>query len=60
MLPGWAFELFINVLAGGLTVVVFGGLPGIGVDVLVDVNVNADVFAGVKFLMPAPLKVFCR
>ena len=35
------------------------GLPGIDVDVLVDVNVN--VFAGVitvKFVMPAPLEVF--
>ena len=62
MLSGGAVELFINTLAGVLTVVVFCVLPDIGVDVLVDVNAN--VFAGVmttfEFAMPGPLEDFRR
>ena len=47
----------MDTLVGVLTVVIIGGLPGIRVNMLVDVNVNA--FAGVmtvKVAMPAPLE----
>ena len=56
-------DLWMDTLAGSMFgVVIISGLSGIGVDVLVDVNVN--VFAGVmtvKFAMPTPLEGFgCR
>ena len=43
-----------------LTVVVIGGLAGIGVDLLVELNVNmfAGVTTEVKFVMPASLDGF--
>ena len=52
-----AVDLSMNTFVSVLTVVLIGGLPGVDVDVLVDVNAN--VFAGVttvKFVMPAPLE----
>ena len=51
--------LLMDPLVSVLTVVIIGGLPDIGVNMFVDVNVN--VFAGVmtvKFAMPAPLEGF--
>ena len=56
MLSDGVVDLWMETLTG---VVVISGLSGIGVDVLVDANVN--VFAGVmtmKFVMPVPLEGF--
>ena len=51
-------DLLVDTLAGMLTVGVMGALTGIGVDVLLDVNLN--VFAAVmteeKFGMSAPFE----
>ena len=51
-------DLLVDTLAGMLTVGVMGALTGIGVDVLLDVNLN--VFAAVmteeKFSMSAPFE----
>ena len=45
-------------MAGMLTVRVMGGLTGIGVDVLLDVNLNmfAAVMTEEKFGMPTPFE----
>ena len=56
MLSDGVVDLWMDTLTG---VVVISGLCGIGLDVLVDANVN--VFAGVmtmKFAMPVPLEGF--
>ena len=48
-----------DILMDALTDMILGVLPAIGVDVLMDVNVNA--FAGaitMEFVMSAPLEVF--
>ena len=57
MLSDEAVEILMGVLAD----MTIGVLTGIGVDVLLDVNVNA--FSGVitvKFAVSAPLQVFNR
>ena len=57
MLSDGAVDLWMETLTG---VVIISGLSGIGVDVLVDANVN--VFAGVMtdfgFATPGPLEYF--
>ena len=62
VLPDTAVGLLLmDMLVSVLTVVIIGGLPDIGVNIFVDVNVNA--FAGVmtvKFAMSAPLEGFSR
>ena len=59
VLSDGAVDLLTNALAGVLTVVIISGLSGIDVDVLVEVNVN--MFAGVKFDMTASMEGFgCR
>ena len=52
-------DVAADMLMNALTDMILGILPAIGVDALMDVNVNA--FAGVitvEFVMPAPLEVF--
>ena len=56
VLSDGAVGLLRDLLDGVLSVVVFGGLPDIGVDVLVGVNVSA--FARVEFVMLSPLERF--
>ena len=56
VLSDGAVGLLRDSLDGVLSVVVFSGLPDIGVDVMVDVNVSA--FAGVDFVMLSPLERF--
>ena len=53
-------DLLKDAWAGVLTVVVIGGLAGIDVDLLVELNVNmlAGVTTEVKFVMPASLDRF--
>ena len=55
-----AVDLLKDVWAGVLTVLVIGGLAGIDVDLLVELNVNmfAGVTTEVKFAMPTPLDGF--
>ena len=56
VLSDGAFDLLMNALAGVLAGVIISGLSGIDVDVLVEVNVN--MFAGVKFVVSASLEGF--
>ena len=59
MLSDGGVDLWMDTMAGVMAVVVISGLSGIGVDVLVDANVN--VFAGVmtmKFAMSVPSEEF--
>ena len=60
VLSDGAVDLLKDAWAGVLTVVVIGGLAGIGVDLLVELNVNmfAGVTTEVKFVMPASLDGF--
>ena len=60
VLSNGAVDLLKDAWAGVLTVVVIGGLAGIGVDLLVELNVNmfAGVTTEVKFAMPTPLDGF--
>ena len=52
-------DVAADMLMDALTDMILGVLPAIGVDVLMDVNVNALAGAiTVEFVMPAPLEVF--
>ena len=48
--------MLIDLLIDALTVIIFGVLSGIGVDVLADVNVNMFVVSmtAFEFVMPGP------
>ena len=54
MLSDGGVDLWMDTMAGVMAVVVISGLSGIGVDVLVDVNVNVFAVMTVKFVMPVP------
>ena len=52
-------DVAADMLMDALTDMILGVLPAIGVDVLMDVNVNAVAGAiTVEFAMPAPLEAF--